>query len=200
MNQTGGVKTAADILNCMDKTSSKSLLLALEEHGTPSSAPRSGRRCSPSRTWPAMETPSPPADPPRSGHARSGPVAQDRQRQTQDRPARPACPNAPPKRSRRRSNSWAPSACATSRPPSCGHRRGPQTGEPTATSNWAEAAAERSHMKWSRTIPFRPSGASVRGVVAGAPQPRRFRRRRSGNARRQAYARGVGGGRATAGP
>ncbi len=32
MNQTGGVKTAADILNCMDKTAGKSLLLSLEEH------------------------------------------------------------------------------------------------------------------------------------------------------------------------
>lgn len=31
MNQTGGVKTAADILNCMDKNSGKSLLLSLEE-------------------------------------------------------------------------------------------------------------------------------------------------------------------------
>ena len=32
MNQTGGIKTAADILNCMDKTAGKSLLLSLEEH------------------------------------------------------------------------------------------------------------------------------------------------------------------------
>ena len=31
MNQTGGVKAAADVLNCMDKTTSKALLMALEE-------------------------------------------------------------------------------------------------------------------------------------------------------------------------
>jgi len=32
LNQTGGVKTAADILNSMEKASGKSLLLAIEEH------------------------------------------------------------------------------------------------------------------------------------------------------------------------
>ncbi|MBE7504530.1 MAG: flagellar motor switch protein FliG [Verrucomicrobiales bacterium] len=32
LNQTGGVKTAADILNAMEKTSGKSLLLSIEEH------------------------------------------------------------------------------------------------------------------------------------------------------------------------
>lgn len=32
LNQTGGIKTAADILNSMEKTSGKSLLLAIEEH------------------------------------------------------------------------------------------------------------------------------------------------------------------------
>lgn len=31
MNQTGGVKTAADILNCMDKAAGKALLMSLEE-------------------------------------------------------------------------------------------------------------------------------------------------------------------------
>ncbi len=32
LNQTGGIKTAADILNSMDKTAGKSLLLSIEEH------------------------------------------------------------------------------------------------------------------------------------------------------------------------
>ncbi len=32
LNQTGGVKTAADILNSMEKTAGKSLLLSIEEH------------------------------------------------------------------------------------------------------------------------------------------------------------------------
>lgn len=32
MNQTGGVKTAADILNAMDKSAGKALLLSIEEH------------------------------------------------------------------------------------------------------------------------------------------------------------------------
>jgi flagellar motor switch protein FliG len=32
LNQTGGIKTAADILNSMEKTSGKSLLLSIEEH------------------------------------------------------------------------------------------------------------------------------------------------------------------------
>lgn len=32
LNQTGGVKTAADILNAMEKTSGKSLLMSIEEH------------------------------------------------------------------------------------------------------------------------------------------------------------------------